>query len=39
LFVNSVINKTKPLVSGVDGLRALKVAQLIIQKIEGQKIT
>jgi len=39
LFVNSVLNKTKPLVSGVDGLRALKVAQLIIQKIEGQKIT
>jgi predicted dehydrogenase len=39
LFVNSVINKTKPVVSGVDGLRALKVAQLIIQKIEGQKIT
>jgi predicted dehydrogenase len=39
LFVNSVINKTKPVVSGVDGLRALKVAQLIIQKIEGQKLS
>ena len=39
LFVNSVVNKTKPLVSGVDGLRALKVAQLIIQKIEGQRLT
>jgi len=39
LFVNSVINKTKPIVSGVDGLRALKVAQLIIQKIEGQRLT
>jgi len=38
LFVNSVINKTKPLVSGIDGLRALKVAQIIIQKIEGQTI-
>lgn len=38
LFVNSVLNKTKPLVSGVDGLRALKVAQIIIQKIEGQRI-
>ena len=37
LFVNSVINKTKPVVSGVDGLRALKVAQIIIQKIEGQR--
>ena len=38
LFVDSVINKTKPVVSGIDGLRALKVAQIIIQKIEGQKI-
>ena len=38
LFVNSIINKTKPVVSGIDGLRALKVAQIIIQKIEGQKI-
>jgi predicted dehydrogenase len=34
LFVNSVINGTKPVVSGIDGLRALKVAELIIQKIE-----
>ncbi|HSW53645.1 MAG TPA: Gfo/Idh/MocA family oxidoreductase [Ignavibacteriaceae bacterium] len=39
LFVSSVINKTKPLVSGIDGLRALKVAQIIIQKIEGQRLT
>jgi predicted dehydrogenase len=39
LFVNSVVNKTKPVVSGIDGLRALKVAQLIIQKIEGQRLT
>ncbi|MDZ7626530.1 MAG: Gfo/Idh/MocA family oxidoreductase [Ignavibacteriaceae bacterium] len=38
LFINSVVNKTKPVVSGVDGLRALKVAQIIIQKIEGQRI-
>jgi predicted dehydrogenase len=38
LFVDSVINKTKPVVSGIDGLRALKVAQIIIQKIEGQRI-
>lgn len=38
LFVNSVLNKTKPVVSGIDGLRALKVAQIIIQKIEGQRI-
>lgn len=34
LFVNSVINKTKPIVSGEEGLRALKVAELILQKIE-----
>jgi predicted dehydrogenase len=38
LFVNSVANNSKPVVSGMDGLRALKVAQLIIQKIEGQRI-
>lgn len=39
LFVNSVINKTKPIVSGEEGLRALKVAELILQKIEeSQKI-
>ncbi|MGB5287140.1 MAG: gfo/Idh/MocA family oxidoreductase, partial [Ignavibacteriaceae bacterium] len=36
LFVNSVINGTKPIVSGIDGLRALKVAELIINKIEGK---
>jgi predicted dehydrogenase len=34
LFVNSILNKTKPLVSGVDGLRALKVAEIIIKKIQ-----
>jgi predicted dehydrogenase len=38
LFVNSVINKIKPVVSGLDGLKALKVAQKIILKIEEQKI-
>jgi len=38
LFVDSVLSKTKPVVSGVDGLRALKVAQIIIQKIEGQRL-
>jgi predicted dehydrogenase len=37
LFVNSVINGTKPVVSGTDGLRALKVAEMIIQKIEQSK--
>ncbi len=34
LFVNSILNNEKPIVSGADGLRALKVAQLIIKKIE-----
>jgi predicted dehydrogenase len=34
LFVNSVSNRTKPVVSGIDGLRALKVAEIIINKIE-----
>lgn len=34
LFVNSIINNEKPIVSGQDGLRALKVAEMIIKKIE-----
>jgi predicted dehydrogenase len=34
LFVNSILNKTKPAVSGTDGLKALKVAEMIIKKIE-----
>jgi predicted dehydrogenase len=34
LFVNAVNNNEKPEVSGADGLRALKVAELIIKKIE-----
>jgi predicted dehydrogenase len=34
LFVDSVLNKTKPVVSGEDGLRALRVAEQILQKIE-----
>ncbi len=38
LFVNSVLNKTKPVVSGLDGLKALKVAQKIIATIEEQKV-
>ena len=38
LFINSVLNNEKPVVSGEDGLRALKVAEIIIQKIKGQKI-
>lgn len=34
LFVNAVANNTEPVVSGDDGLRALKVADIIIKKIE-----
>jgi predicted dehydrogenase len=34
LFVNSILLKTKPPVSGSDGLKALKVAEMIIKKIE-----
>ncbi|MFO7524092.1 MAG: Gfo/Idh/MocA family oxidoreductase [Ignavibacteriaceae bacterium] len=39
LFVNSVIENKKPVVSGEDGLKALKVAQIIIQKIEESKVS
>ncbi|NNG26843.1 MAG: Gfo/Idh/MocA family oxidoreductase [Ignavibacteriaceae bacterium] len=34
LFINAVLYNEKPVVSGEDGLRALKVAETIIQKIE-----
>jgi predicted dehydrogenase len=34
LFVESVANNKQPLVSGKDGLKALKIAELIIRKIE-----
>jgi len=37
LFVNSINNKTKPLVAGEDGHRALKIADLILKKIEESK--
>jgi len=37
LFVNSVLEKKPPVVSGKDGLRALKVADLIMQKINQSK--
>ncbi len=38
LFVNSVLENKRPVVSGEDGLRALKVAEMIISKInESQK--
>lgn len=35
LFIKSIIYKTQPVVSGVDGLKALKVAEVIINKIEN----
>ncbi|MDP3830827.1 MAG: gfo/Idh/MocA family oxidoreductase, partial [Ignavibacteriaceae bacterium] len=34
LFILSIQNNEKPIVSGEDGLRALKVARMIIEKIE-----
>lgn len=34
LFVKSILYRTHPVVSGVDGLKALKVANSIIKKIE-----
>jgi predicted dehydrogenase len=37
--VDSVLNDTKPIVSGEDGLHALRVAEQILQKIdESQNI-
>ncbi len=38
LFINSVLKKIRPVVSGEDGLRALKVAQIIMKKIEESKV-
>ncbi len=38
LFVDSVLDDKQPVVSGADGLRALKVAQNIMEKIEESKI-
>ncbi len=37
LFVNAVLNNETPLVSGEDGLKALKVAEIIIKKIKEAK--
>lgn len=34
LFIDAVLNDTTPVVSGVDGLEALKIAEQIIKKIE-----
>ncbi len=33
LFINAIVNDETPIVSGKDGLRALKVAEMIINKI------
>jgi len=38
LFVNSALNNVKPVVSGEDGLKALRVADIIIKKIEESTI-
>ncbi|HEX2868475.1 MAG TPA: Gfo/Idh/MocA family oxidoreductase [Ignavibacteriales bacterium] len=38
LFVESVLKHTRPVVSGLDGLRALKVAETIINEIEKSRI-
>jgi len=38
LFVNCVFNNEQPVVSGSDGLKALRVADIIIKKIEESKI-
>ncbi|MFH1195500.1 MAG: Gfo/Idh/MocA family oxidoreductase, partial [bacterium] len=39
LFIKAVANNEKPVVSGLDGLKALKVAESIINKIEENKIS
>ncbi len=39
LFVNSVLKGEKPVVTGEDGLRALKVADMIIREIEAAKVS
>ncbi|MCX6149298.1 MAG: Gfo/Idh/MocA family oxidoreductase [Ignavibacteriales bacterium] len=38
LFVDSINKKEKPIVTGADGLKALKVAETIIMEIEKSKI-
>ncbi len=38
LFIDSILQKKRPVVNGEDGLRALKVADLIIKKINENKL-
>jgi len=38
LFVDSVLDNKQPVVSGADGLRALRVAEIIMKKIEESKV-
>jgi predicted dehydrogenase len=38
LFVNAVLNDKKPEVSGLDGLNALRVADIILKKIDESKV-
>ncbi len=39
LFVNSILNGEKTFVTGNDGLRALRVAKIIIDKIESSSVS
>ena len=38
LFVDAVLDDKQPIVSGADGLRALKIAEIILEKIEESKL-
>ncbi len=38
LFIDSVLNDLRPVVNGEDGLRALRIADMIIEKINANKL-
>lgn len=38
LFVDSVLENKKPVITGSDGLRALRIAKIIIDKIQSSKV-
>ncbi len=38
LFINCIIENTTPVVSGLDGLRALRVAEIILNKIKESQL-